>query len=42
MSLATRGLAVERPELPPGVMAIPVRTPLVRAGDDSRRSSPAR
>lgn len=34
MSLATRGLAVERPELPPGVMAIPVRTPLVRAGDD--------
>jgi hypothetical protein len=34
VSLATRGLAVERPELPPGVMAIPVRTPLVRAGDD--------
>jgi hypothetical protein len=31
---AARGLAVVRPELPPGLVAIPVRTPLVRPGDD--------
>ena len=29
-----RGLAVTRAELPGGVVAIPVRTPLVRPGDD--------
>ncbi len=29
-----RGLAVARPELPRGLVAIPVRTRLVRAGDD--------
>jgi hypothetical protein len=34
VSSATRGLAVERPEVPAGVKAIPVRTTLVRAGDD--------
>lgn len=34
MSVATRGLAVERPDVPAGVIAIPVRTPLVRSGDD--------
>ena len=34
MSVATRPLAVERPGVPPGVVAIPVRTPLVQAGDD--------
>lgn len=34
MSLATRGLAVERPGLPEGIVAIPVRTPVVRASDD--------
>jgi len=34
VSVATRGLAVTRPEVPPGVVAIPVRTPLVRLGDD--------
>jgi hypothetical protein len=34
MSVATRPLAVVRPELPPGLVAIPVRTRLVRAGDD--------
>jgi hypothetical protein len=27
-------LAVARPEVPPGLIAIPVRTPLVRPGDD--------
>jgi F420-0:gamma-glutamyl ligase len=34
MSLATPGLAVTRPEVPPGLRAIPVRTRLVRPGDD--------
>ncbi|HTX58355.1 MAG TPA: coenzyme F420-0:L-glutamate ligase [Verrucomicrobiae bacterium] len=34
MSLATRGLAVVRPEVPAGLVAIPVRTRLVRPGDD--------
>ena len=29
-----RSFAVERPEVPPGLVAIPVRTRLVRAGDD--------
>ncbi|HEY9085150.1 MAG TPA: coenzyme F420-0:L-glutamate ligase [Candidatus Tyrphobacter sp.] len=29
-----RPLAVTRDEMPPGVVAIPVRTPLVRVGDD--------
>lgn len=29
-----RSLRIERPELPPGIVAIPVRTPLVRPGDD--------
>ncbi|MEO9170666.1 MAG: coenzyme F420-0:L-glutamate ligase [Candidatus Aquilonibacter sp.] len=29
-----RGLAVTRPELPHGIVAIPVRTQLVRSGDD--------
>jgi hypothetical protein len=27
-------LRIERPELPPGIVAIPVRTPLVHPGDD--------
>jgi hypothetical protein len=31
---AARALAVARPELPAGLIAIPVRTPLVRPGDD--------
>jgi F420-0:Gamma-glutamyl ligase len=31
---AARGLTVVRPELPAGLVAIPVRTPLVRPGDD--------
>ncbi len=30
----TRGLRVDRPELPPGLVAIPVRTRLVRPGED--------
>jgi hypothetical protein len=34
MSLATRPLAVTRPDVPAGVNAIPVRTRLVRPGDD--------
>jgi len=34
MSVATRPLAVLRPELPPGLVAIRVRTRLVRPGDD--------
>ncbi len=34
MSVATRPLAVVRPELPPGLVAIPVRTRLVRPNDD--------
>ncbi len=34
MSLATRTLAVTRPEAPPGLTAIPLRSPLVRPGDD--------
>ncbi len=34
MSLATRGLLVTRPEVPAGLTAIPLRTPLVRPGDD--------
>lgn len=34
MSVATRSLAVARPEVPAGLIAIPVRTRLVRAGDD--------
>lgn len=29
-----RSLRIDRPELPPGIVAIPVRTPLVRPGDD--------
>jgi hypothetical protein len=29
-----RSLRIERPEVPPGLAAIPVRTPLVRPGDD--------
>ena len=29
-----RRLAVTRPEVPPGLVAIPVRTPLVKPGDD--------
>lgn len=29
-----RSLRIERKELPPGIVAIPVRTPLVRPGDD--------
>lgn len=29
-----RSLRIERPELPPGVVAIPLRTQLVHAGDD--------
>jgi hypothetical protein len=34
VSVATRPLAVTRPELPPGLVAIPVRTQLVSRGDD--------
>jgi F420-0:Gamma-glutamyl ligase len=34
VSVATRSFAVERTELPPGLRAIPVRTRLVRPGDD--------
>jgi F420-0:gamma-glutamyl ligase len=34
VSVATRGLVVTRPEVPPGLVAIPVRTRLVRPGDD--------
>jgi hypothetical protein len=34
VSLATRGLIVTRPEAPAGLSAIPIRTPLVRPGDD--------
>ena len=34
MSIATKGLIVQRPQAPPGLIAIPVRTPLVRPGDD--------
>jgi len=34
VSVAMRGLAVVRPEVPAGIVAIPVRTPLVAAGDD--------
>jgi len=34
MSIATRGLLVERPEVPAGLVAIPVRTPIVAPGDD--------
>jgi hypothetical protein len=30
----TRPLAIDRPELPPGIVAIPVRTQLVRPDDD--------
>ena len=29
-----KSLRIERPELPPGIVAIPVRTPLVHPGDD--------
>ncbi|HET9096307.1 MAG TPA: coenzyme F420-0:L-glutamate ligase [Candidatus Baltobacteraceae bacterium] len=29
-----RSLRIDRPELPPGIVAIPVRTPLVHPGDD--------
>lgn len=29
-----RSLRIDRPELPPGIVAIPVRTPLVQPGDD--------
>ena len=34
MSLATRSLLVTRDEMPAGLIAIPLRTPLVRPGDD--------
>ncbi len=34
MSAGARGLAVTRPEVPSGLVAIPVRTRLVREGDD--------
>jgi hypothetical protein len=34
MTLATRGLAVRRPGVPAGLIALPLRTPLVRPGDD--------
>jgi hypothetical protein len=34
VSVATRSLFVRRPEVPAGVMTIPVRTRLVRPGDD--------
>jgi hypothetical protein len=34
VSLATRTLRVTRPELPPGLMAIPLRTPVIRPSDD--------
>ncbi|MBV9719121.1 MAG: coenzyme F420-0:L-glutamate ligase [Candidatus Eremiobacteraeota bacterium] len=34
MSTATRSLLVQRPETPAGLIAIPLRTPLVRPGDD--------
>ena len=34
MSLAAQSFAVTRPELPPGLIALPVRTPIVRPKDD--------
>lgn len=34
MSVATRSLLVTRAEVPPGLTAIPLRTPVVRPGDD--------
>lgn len=34
MTLATRSLIVERPEVPMGLVALPLRTPLVAPGDD--------
>lgn len=34
MTLATRSLIVERREVPAGLVAVPLRTPLVRPGDD--------
>jgi F420-0:gamma-glutamyl ligase len=34
MSFATKSLAVSRSEVPAGLMAIPIRTSLVRPGDD--------
>lgn len=34
MSVATRGLSVTRAEVPPGLVAIPVRTPLIAPGED--------
>jgi hypothetical protein len=34
MSIASRSLEVSRPEAPRGLIAIPIRTRLVRAGDD--------
>jgi F420-0:Gamma-glutamyl ligase len=34
VSLATQSFLVARPEMPPGLVAIPVRTALVRPGDD--------
>jgi F420-0:gamma-glutamyl ligase len=34
VSVATRALAIARPEVPPGIVAIPVRTRVVRAGED--------
>ena len=34
MSLATRSLLVTRDEMPAGLIAVPLRTPLVRPGDD--------
>lgn len=29
-----KSLRIDRPELPPGIVAVPVRTPLIRPGDD--------
>lgn len=34
MTLATRSLIVERSDVPAGLVSIPLRTPLVRPGDD--------
>jgi F420-0:gamma-glutamyl ligase len=34
VSVATRSLSIVRPEVPPGLVAIPVRTRLVAPGDD--------
>jgi F420-0:gamma-glutamyl ligase len=34
VTIATRSLIVRRPEVPAGLVALPLRTPLVRPGDD--------